>query len=286
MHFSCVAVLGPGAWGSGREERVPELLAPDGDALLLRYANELGGSETGGEGSKQSVSVPGFEGLGLEGEIFQHDRLDPEGPRTAATHGGPRWVDRQRLYLIAADDSVERIPIPAAWLVERADFVRRSGGAAIVLSAWNPWPPGAGGKVARYLKSWFEPAMRTDRGLFLMNVAGGRAAGEPEWFGPGHSLVVAPDRRRALFLRSGALGASYYSLHLWEADSDRTPALISLHEADPGSGRSFSYRWSGDSRAFLLSGETAGFERRKPAPRSLKLLYLLERRAFYDLDLM
>jgi hypothetical protein len=87
---------------------------------------------------------------------------------------------------------------------------------------------------------------------------------------------VAPSLRRAIFLRSGALGGGFYSLYDWDFESDRVQTVLSLRESDPGSGRSFEYAWSSDSKAVRISGRTGGFARRGGAPRSLDLLYLVD----------
>ena len=78
------------------------------------------------------------------------------------------------------------------------------------------------------------------------------------------------------------MAGSYYSLHVWDFETDEVETVLSLRESDPGSGRSFEYRWSGDSRAFQLTGRTSGFERRNPEGRDLNLIYLIGDSNLYE----
>jgi hypothetical protein len=98
-------------------------------------------------------------------------------------------------------------------------------------------------------------------------------------------LKPSPDRRSAILLRSGAVGAGYYSMHLWDFEHDRLTTIASLRESDPGSDRSFDYEWSSDSRAIHITGHTGGFARRRGQPRSLDLVYLLAGQQLYDLEM-
>jgi hypothetical protein len=74
-------------------------------------------------------------------------------------------------------------------------------------------------------------------------------------------------------------------MHLWDFEQDRLTTILSLREADAGSGRSFDYDWSKDSRAIHITGATAGFPRRHREPRPLDLIYVVGNEAVYDLGL-
>ena len=41
IHASCVAVLGPGNWGSGMEEHIPEILTDQSHPALADYRSEF-----------------------------------------------------------------------------------------------------------------------------------------------------------------------------------------------------------------------------------------------------
>ncbi len=106
---------------------------------------------------------------------------------------------------------------------------------------------------------------------------------------PGHSLVVAPNGRRAALLRSGALLAGYFSIHTWHVGSSTAPVVISLREHDGNATQSFLMQWSSDSLALRIVGKTGGFDRRASqtsgsAGIPVDLLYLVSEGVLYDLN--
>ena len=40
-HFSCIAVLGPGTWGSGLEEKLPSIVPGNSNPRVAGYAKEF-----------------------------------------------------------------------------------------------------------------------------------------------------------------------------------------------------------------------------------------------------
>jgi hypothetical protein len=164
-------------------------------------------------------------------------------------------------------------------ILQQPALMKRGADLFIVFGRWLTWNVPPLEKLSRYLKSYADPTLRPEISLYLYRLP----SGPLEYWGPGHTLKPSPDRRRAILLRSGALSAGYYSMHLWDFEQDRLTTVLSLREADPGSGRSFDYTWSADSRAVHITGSTAGFHRRRPEPRSLDLIYLVADDAVYDL---
>ena len=268
VHFSCVAIMGPGTWGSGLEEKLPEISPAASNSRLGPYLEEFAGQA---HATSPDVQIPPQAGS-LRGRAVFSDHIEPEGLWVVQVHVGERWVDDQRIVLWHSGASeYERVAIPEGMIVENPVFIRRGGRVILVFTRWQSWFLPMAGKVGRFWRSVFDKPLRPEYSLYLYDLDAQRST----YWGPGHTLVVSPDGKRGLLLRSGAMAGGYYSLHVWDFETDELETVVSLRESDPGSVRSFEYRWSEDSRAFQLSGRTGGFERRKPEGRDLNLIYLI-----------
>ncbi len=269
FHASCIAVMGPGTWGSGMQEAYPVRLPPT--ARILRYADELAAAP---QGDRTETSVGGSApAVSLAGKILESYRAG--GKTLLLTGEGGSRSERRHLYLLENSRVVE-IPLPPGGAAAGPRFVR----GRIVIERWNPWALPAMRKIIRYAASWTDPGKRPEAALYAYDPA----AREWSFVMPGHTLVPSPDGGRAVLLRSGAMAAGYYSIHLWSEDDAEPPPLLSLREADESSGRSFRLRWTADSAAVQIVGRTGGFERRKREPRDFNVLYSLDDGAFYDLE--
>jgi hypothetical protein len=225
--------------------------------------------------------LPEFS-AGLTGQVFSTDYSPTQGLAAIATHEGSTWVERQHFYLWRHEtQSARRLDLPAGMILEHPVLLRRGDETFVVFGRWQSWALSPLEKLRRYLRSYGDATLRPENSLYLYPLPGGPLT----YWGPGHTLQPSPDRQHAVLLRSGALGAGYYSMHLWDFTPHRLTTIVSLREADPGSGRSFDYRWSADSRAVHITGATGGFQRRSGKPRSLNLIYLLGDEALYDLEL-
>jgi hypothetical protein len=104
-----------------------------------------------------------------------------------------------------------------------------------------------------------------------------------EYLSPGHQLVVSPNRRHVAFLTSGNGMDGFHNIWIFDAVTGQSRRLLSLWETDPGSGTSFDYDWSHDSKALVIKGSTQGFRRdRFGQYRKFILVYDLESSRFYD----
>ena len=277
VHFSCVAVLGPGTWGSGLDEKEPTIVPAQARPEVSGYIQEFVGRprQFGAPAELPDAAGP------FPGRAVYADSLEPENLWVVQTHDGERWVDEQHVFLWHGQSAQrEEINITNGMLVKNPVLVRHRGRVMVVFGRWDTWYLPTGRKLTRYLSSLSDETLRPEYSLYLYDLDEKRST----YWGPGHTLVASPDRRRALFLRSGAMGGSYYSLHLWDLDTDQVETIVSLRESDPGSGRSFEYRWSKDSRAVELFGRTAGFERRRPEARDLNLIYVIGDTNLYDVS--
>ncbi len=293
FHASCVAVLGPGSWGSGLEERIPEFLPAASNPAVQAYAQEFSGHPE----EKPRLDLPeGLDPATLRGTVVWVDALDEAGLWVIQTYDGKNWTEGQRVYLWAnsgpqaaerreranpGTPRLEEIGIGRVRIVERPTLIRQGDTMALVYGRWHSWAIPATEKLTRYARSWLDPELRPEFSLYIYDVESRRS----EYFGPGHVLKASPSRRHGAILRSGALRAGYYSIHVWNFASGDVKAVLSLREADEGSGQSFDYRWSADSKALQIKGMTGGFERRKPVPaREFNLIYLDEQQAVYELQ--
>ena len=274
FHGTCIAVLGPGTWGSGMEEVLPEFLEPTAELRQLGAVSDVA-----------DLATPSsFD------EDTSIQQADLPGRVLWASGGGSRWVyltedngaahNRQRLFADSGNGVLE-IELPSGFIVSRPQWV----GSRIVAECWNPWAIPAVGKLTRYLASWADPTLRPEVAIYESE----DTSGDWRFLMPGHTLTVAPDGKHACLLRSGALLAGYYSIHVWEVETGDAPAILSLREHAERGSQSFHFRWAEDSSAFQVRGRTDGFDRRSsqrgagPDGIAINLLYVVEDQKLYDL---
>ena len=192
-----------------------------------------------------------------------------------------------RYILVAGqrqDTDHETIPLPPSHIVARPQWA----GGQIIYERWNPWAIPPVQKLGWYVLSWVEASLRPEAALY------GSDSELKQWryLMPGHSLAVSPEGLQAAFLRSGALLAGYYSIHVWHMDMIETQVVVRLRENAGKATRSFSLRWSRDSAALRIFGRTAGFERRSSRQGGgedgfpLNLVYLVSDGKVYDFNLV
>ena len=275
LHTTCVAVMGPGTWGSGIEEALPPFKRPT--PPIERYQQEF--ARTAAATSEADHSLPQDAESGIVGTVRWIDRSGDR--RVFLTEEPSGGATRQRLYVLEGD-KLREAPIPAGHIVARPKWA----GQRIIYERWNPWAIPALHKLRRYVASWNDPSLRPEVSLY------GSQADFTDWrhLMPGHSLAVAPDGQNAALLRSGALLAGYYSIHVWRMDTTDAPVVFSLREHGDRATKSFSMSWSADSSALRIYGRTGGFERRGPRDGggpdgiAFDLLYLLADQSVYDLS--
>lgn len=276
FHSTCVAVMGPGTWGSGMKEVSPDFrqLTPH----AIEYAREFETDRQAGSKGKREVDTTQPDSI--RGRVTWVHRLGGVAVYlTADLANGGR---RQRLYVQRAD-GIQELHLPDGHTVVRPHWV----GDRVLYERWNPWALPAAGKLRRYFASWADPSLRPEAALYLSSTG----LGQWRYQMPGHSLALAPNGRHLAFLRSGALLAGYYSVHVWRLDDEDATAIISLREHNAMGTRSFSIRWSRDSQALRIIGKTGGFERRgsqqlaRKEGISVNLLYLVPEQTLHNLDL-
>lgn len=277
IHASCVAVLGPGNWGSGMEEHIPEILTEPSHASLDGYRTEFSNGSPLAEQTEPAVPP----GVAVSGRVVAADHDEPSGQWVIQSQEGESRAAGRHFHLWSETDGLlEELSLPDSFIFNQPRFIRRQGETFIVLERLNSWLMPVRDKLRRYVNSWFDDTLRPERSLYLYDLETRNLS----FIGPGHSLVVSPDRTHGALLRSGATASGFYSLHLWSFESGAIETVVSLHESEPGGGLSFEYRWSRDSRALHLSGATGGFERRDPQRRTLNHLHIRGVPGLYDLN--
>ena len=277
IHASCVAVLGPGNWGSGMEEHIPEILTDQSHPALADYRSEF--SQRTPLDEQTAPAAP--PGVAVRGRVAAADHDESSGRWVIQSQEGSGQRDERHFYLWSeADDFLGELKLPDSFIFGQPRFIRREGKTFVVLERLNSWLMPVRDKLRRYANSWFDDTLRPERSLYLYDLETRNLS----YIGPGHSLAVSPDRTHGALLRSSATASSFHSLHLWSFDSGEIETVVSLHESEPGGGRSFEYRWSRDSRALYLSGDSAGFERRNPQRRTLNHLHIRGVPGLYDLN--
>ena len=249
--------LGPASAGAGE----PGEWAPDAAATLQARLAAIGLT-------------------GIEGKPFQLDVDATGGAGVLQTSAGPSWTQGQRLY-VRTDAAApwREFALPPGLTLSDATLIRRGGRPVVVASAWQPWWPYER-SYGRFIGSLVDPPRRAEYAVYLLDVDGGA----PRYLFPGEALELSPDRRAMAYVTSENDHAGYHTIAVWRVDADAPEPVLSLWEMDPGSGRSFGYGWSLDSRALRIDGATQGFARFGAGRyRTLRLVYLVESRRLIDL---
>ena len=88
--------------------------------------------------------------------------------------------------------------------------------------------------------------------------------------------ILSPDRRAVAYVTSENDHVGHHTIAVWTVGAPAPVPVLSLWETDPGSGRSFGYRWSQSSAALGIEGATRGFARWGGARhQALRLTYLV-----------
>ena len=122
----------------------------------------------------------------------------------------------------------------------------------------SPTPATANPKASRYI-------VQFDKS--------GRSYGfsDEEWLSPNHRWKFVVKREERSY-------SGFYSARVVDTASSQQRILFTLWDADPGSGLRLGGRWSDDSEALRLKGETRGFANRnqRNEPFAFDLIYLVE----------
>lgn len=281
IHFSCVAVLGPGSWGSGVEEKEPLVEAAGERPDLAPYVEQWKAARDAGPVAETSPPWVVASLGDREGDVVWADRVADNGDAVVLTAGGGNWTEQQRLFVSRGTKTeLREVEIPAGMILRHPTFLKSEGQTRLIVGRWNSWAVPPMQKLSRYSKSWFNSTLRPEHSLFAYD----DEMGAFEMLGPGGGLKPSPDRSQAVIVRSGALGTTLHSLHVWEPASGTIETVASISEADPGSGRSFEYGWSADSKAVFIWGSAGGFRPRAQDRRELQWIYVTAEKKIFSIE--
>jgi hypothetical protein len=102
-----------------------------------------------------------------------------------------------------------------------------------------------------------------------------------EWSDPAPGGNYKGNRQGRYLALSREAPRHYDTIFVWDEGEHSLTGVVSIQEADPGSGRSHHYRWSHDGKALLIHGRgSVPFQSR---PAELFYAYLPDEDALYEL---
>jgi hypothetical protein len=262
VHFGWFLLFGPPDWFEQVGERSPQMTSVALDSSFDPYLAEAAQPPSAGLAAQGSGRP-----AGIEGRIVREDRLSGAGPALLQTAD----EDRERLYVQRTESAPWRaLPLPTQGRVGEARWLRAGDRFEVLTVVRRSWWP-LGGNYGRFWRALIEAESRPESGLFLLDSEGAGA----RYLFPGRSPVPSPDRRSVVVLRSERRG--FHSLHLWRPGEDEALTVVSLWEAEAGSGPSFHWNWSLDSKVLFVGGRARG-SRGSPARSAepVRLLYDVE----------
>ena len=191
------------------------------------------------------------------------------------------WTKDQRLdWRRDRNARWSEVNIPDGFIISNPRLIGRDGQPTLLIERWHPWWPYTKSYV-RFARSLTNPELRPEYGIYQLDIERGIA----QFLFPGDRLVLSPDRSVAAYVSSerfGLTGGGFHTIYVWDLETDQRRPVMSLWELDPGSGISFNYAWTRDSRALLIAGSTSGVGRSGAPPRGpIRALFTREPRSLY-----
>jgi hypothetical protein len=275
-HYGWFRVFGPPSrWGTDVIVKVPVMSErPPMDLACYHQAETL---DRKWVASKSALALPHDS---IAGTPFGEDSSPQCDLDVIQTHTGPEWGDGQHLFVRNASRPVWT-EIPSASLITGAEatVICPTRSPSILLVRWNSWWPYAE-SYPRFLRSILDRALRSEFGIYRLDVE----RQSLRFLFPGYGIVHSPDRRYVAYLTSVNGYSGFHNILVYKVDADRSVRVLSLWEADPGSGRSFSYSWSGDSKALLITGQVRGWASLADNLSDLHLVFLPEPEQLFDIE--
>ncbi len=265
-HYMWFWLFGPPGWWGADVQEVGGATIRPGTPAFESYLHEAVQEPGPLSGQVEPTETP----LGLVGTVFHQDTASDPPLSVLQTHTGRYWVHGQHLYWRAGEAAAWReLPLSIDMTLGQATIVFPNRRAEILAVRWNPWWPHSRSYVRFFLSVLHKP-LRSEYGVYLIN----REGGQPRFMFPGSGLVPSPDRMRVAYLTSeNGLLSGLHNIMVYDVAKGRSARVLSLREADPGSGTSFFYRWANDSFALVITGESSGLRRARSRRTQLRLVY-------------
>jgi hypothetical protein len=147
-------------------------------------------------------------------------------------------------------------------------------GQIVAYESRNPWNDP---DYLRYLRCYITPSLRPEHSIYLYDLS----TKQNRFLFAGEGVMASPDKKKIVFLRSRGFDG-YHSIHIWNPSAETLDNILSLWEGDPGSGPSFFYTWSDDSRALCIRGDGC-LKEKYDGRRYFKLIYVLDSNTLYSI---
>jgi hypothetical protein len=180
------------------------------------------------------------------------------------SHSGSAYFEDQKLYLYSEkSNSLKELTVYLGTRFEGAVVLcDEPGEEPLILT--TIWPPNS---------RWYTMELWTNR---VGTTASSRLT-------VGGSFKVSPDHSKVAFWRTD--GEGFYSLHLWDVGTRAIEDVISLWELDRGSGTSWDWTWSADSKVLNVQGVCGGFHQKREGGRNqFNFLYVVKEKKMYYID--
>jgi hypothetical protein len=164
--------------------------------------------------------------------------------------GTHTWTDSQRLF----------------WRKDSKDSWRE-----IKLTEKDVDPSGFVSMDGRHYLAAVGGLIAEDRFLYLIDIEKGTLEKQFE----AYDLVISPDKSKIISV-GGSIYGGPYSILVWDFTDDTKTLVTSILEQSPGSGRSFDYRWSSDSKFIEIEGSS------HKHPRGFRYIYEHSTKKLYD----
>ena len=269
VHFAWFSLFGPPEWFQGVRQRLPETSSLQLGSDYDVYRRELDAPRSPSLGNPPQRMPPD-----LQGEVHRSDFFRDGSTGVVWSKDAER--DHFRLWSSSAGQWSD-VPLPPG---VTGVIVVPGGDAPRLLVTRRQWWWPYGSNYGRFWLALARRELRPNAALVVVDPG----SGHRRFLCAGSGPVASPDRTRVAFMRSERGG--YHSIHVWRAADDGLSTVASVWEADPGSGPSFGYRWSADSRVLFVRGSSLGFDGSRPARRRIdvRLLYDTETDRLASLD--
>ena len=256
--------------------KFPEIINQDIPIEIINYVNEFKVKNKPNSPDPLTDEIKSH----IIGSIFRQDVVQEANIAVVLTHSGKNWSDDQHL-LVGSSKGTDwkEISLSNNSNYQNTTIIREKASHAILVSRSKSWWPYRKNYI-RFLMSIFASQLRAEEAIYYLNTDNGKLS----YLIPGSRMKPSPNREHIAYLVSANGFSGSHTLSLYNCASQQSAPVLSLEEADPGSGISFSYRWSKDSKALLFEGGTHGITSHQYNKTGhFAFIYSIENGVLYDI---